>query len=127
MLKKTACTLLAACALFSGSSLAATHHELAPGITVEYDLPPNSPQVFSNYFFWTVTATCVMHSEDPSNNILVKALSKSGKINGMPLTKGQQTVITIHNRDHIEISADSGAQVELTNYGPHTVKATCST
>lgn len=126
MLRKIGCTVLSAFTLFSADALA-TNHNLAPNLTIEYDLPANNPQVFSNYFFWTITATCVIHTQDNSNTIIVKGLNKKGKINGTPLTEGQTMVLTIHDNDRLVISADSGAKVELTNQGAHSVKAVCST
>lgn len=126
MLRKIGYSVLSACALFCTDALA-TNYNLAPAVTVEYDLPTNKPQVFSNYFFWTIKAVCTIHTQDSNDDILIKALNKKGKINGIPLSKGETLVVTVHNGDKMEISAESGAQVELTNHGLHSVKATCKT
>lgn len=126
MLRKIGLGLLCAGALFNTAASAATH-ALTQGVSVEYVLPSNEPQVFANSFFWKISATCSVTSEDESTQLLVEGLSKKGSINDLPLQSGDSVVITVHNGDKFNLSADSGAKVSLTNLGEHSLSASCST
>lgn len=95
-------------------------------ITVDYDLPPNQPQVFSNYMFWTIEANCKMTIEGDSTNFFLAALAKKGKINDLPIVAGQSLQLTIRANENLKIIAESGAKVEITNLGPQMAKASCS-
>ncbi|KTD29394.1 MULTISPECIES: hypothetical protein [Legionella] len=126
MLRKTCYSLLCAGALFSANSLATTHTYML-GTGIDYEFPPNEPQIVANYWFWPVTATCTFHSEDSGDDFLIEALSKSGKIGGETIAAGDTPkIITIHPEQKITITADSGAKVKLTNQGQHLVIASCS-
>lgn len=96
------------------------------GATIEYILQSNVPEPVANFFMWTIEAECKIVSEDPSNDILFVALAKKGKVNNMDLIAGQSLRITVHPNDIVKLSADSGARVDITNFGPHTVKAICT-
>lgn len=91
---------------------------------MEYELPANDPQVFINPTFWSITATCTIHTESPAS-VFIRGLNKSGKVNGIPIKKDDTLTIEIHDNDLLEIVADSAAKVELTNLSEETVKATC--
>lgn len=127
MLRKIGLTLLCATASLSTGLYAATSHVLKAGVTVEYDLPPNQPQEFINYMYWEVSANCKITTQDASNDLVAIAKAKKGKVNDIPLSKGDSLRLTVHNGDVIKLSAESGAKVEITNEGKHTIKATCST
>ncbi|KTD65519.1 hypothetical protein [Legionella spiritensis] len=111
---------------FSADTFANTYN-LAPNLTIEYELPPNSPQTFSNSFFWTITAECIIHSQDAASPLLIKGLKKKGTVNGTRISQGDSLVLTVHDKDKLKISADSGAEVALTNQGVHSIKAVCKT
>mgnify|MGYP000370174043 CR=1 FL=1 len=128
MLKKLSFGLLCFAASISTSSYALENNMMQQqGVTIEYELPPNSPQVFSNYMFWTIEANCRIIAEDESDVLNVLALAKKGKVNDVQLTSGQSLQVTVHPSENLKISADSGAKVEITNLGTHTVRASCST
>lgn len=126
MLKKIGFILLCSAAALAPQANASMNHSLQAGITIEYDLPPHDAQLFTNYMFWIVEANCKMTTEDESNELLVQAVSKKGKINDIPLSKGESIRLTIHNGDVLKLSADPGAKVEITNEGEHNVKAICT-
>ena len=111
------------CNSYAGEASTAQQESL----TIDYDLPPNVPLVFSNYVFWTIEATCTMITEDQSDMLQVVALAKKGKINDRSLESGQSLQIEIHPYENLRISAESGAKVEITNLGEHVIKAHCST
>ena len=126
MLRKFGCALLCASTLFSTHALAMTH-TMSPGVSIDYSLQPGQPETLVNYWFWSIKATCVVTGEDPSNDIYAVVLNKQGTINGKPLSMGQDLLMTVHPGDKLFITAESGAKVELTNRGEHTVIAHCST
>ncbi|EHL32846.1 hypothetical protein [Legionella drancourtii] len=128
MLRKISFGLLCIAASLSTSSYALENNiMLQQGVTIEYELPPNQPQIFSNYMFWTIEANCKMITEDENDDLHVVALARKGKVNDVPLSTGQSLQITIHPNENLKISADSGAKVQITNLGQHMVKASCST
>lgn len=127
MLHKIGLGLFCIAASLSTSVYSTENHLLQKGLSVEYELPSNDPQVFINYMFWAIEANCKIHSEDESNEFLVEALSRKGKINGVPILKGESVRINVHPGENLKLNADSGAKVQLTNFGKHTVKATCTT
>lgn len=127
MLKKIGFALLCATATLTPPAYAIETHMLQTGITVEYELPSNNPQLFINYLFWSVEATCKVSTEDESNNLFVEALAKTGKINGVSISSGQTLRVTVHSNDYIKLQADAGAKVRITNEGKSLIKMTCST
>lgn len=127
MLRKISFGLLCMAASLNSSSYADEANTIkAQSITVEYELLPNQPQTFVNYMFWAIEANCIITTEDASNDLYVVALAKKGKINNVPLSSGQSLQVTVHDKENLKISADSGAQVQITNLGQHTVKASCT-
>lgn len=125
MLRKTGLILSCALLSLSLSSYATTIHRLHEGITLEYDLPPNDPQVFVNYMFWRVESTCKIFMEADGAILRAEVLAKKGKINNLPLVAGESMEIDFHSGDILKFSADSGAKVQITNMSSHNVHATC--
>jgi hypothetical protein len=126
MLRKFGLCLLCFAASLSTSAYSTESHLLQRGVTIEYELPSNDPQIFLNYLFWPVEANCKIDSQDEGDEFLVVALAKKGKVNDIGLSAGESLRITVHPGENLKINADSGAKVEITNLGPHTVKATCT-
>lgn len=126
MLRKICFGLMGITALFSANTYAVDSQPLSQSVTVEYELPANQPQTFINYMFWAIDASCIIHTEDESDEFFVRALAKKGKINDKPMVAGESLFVTVHPGESLRLSADSGAKVEITNYGEHTVKATCT-
>lgn len=128
MLRKISFGLLCIAASLSSSSYALESNAMPlQGVTIEYELAPNQPQIFANYMFWTVEANCKIFTEDDSDDLHVVALARTGKVNDMPLSAGQSMHVTVHPNENLKLSADSGAKVQITNLGQHMVKASCST
>jgi hypothetical protein len=119
-------TLLCAIGLCATPSFAATEHPFTQGISIEYELLPNEPQVFSNVFFWEIKAVCTIISNTPDNKISIKMLRKTGSVNGVPLTTDEITYLTGQPGDKLYITAPSGAKVELTNLGAQSIKTSCT-
>src|SRR3990167_9348248 len=126
MLKKVSCVVGLSVALFCSPGFSETYL-LTPDLSADFDFPTNAAQVLKNYFFWTITATCNLNTPDSNDEFYVRMLNKSARLNGIKLSKGETMNFVIHNGDRLQISADAGAEVELTNQGQNTVKASCST
>lgn len=127
MMRKLGISLLCASGLWATSAFSTTEHLFSQGLAIEYELPANDPQIFSNIFFWTIKANCTIISESAENLISVKMLRKTGSVNSQQLTSGDTLEITVQAGDKLSISADSGAKVELVNLGHKTIVASCST
>ncbi|MGQ3892296.1 hypothetical protein [Legionella sp. CNM-4043-24] len=126
MLRKIGLSLLCAGSLLASSSFAMTH-DLAARISADYELDVNKPEIFTNYTMFTVKAVCTIKSIDNESVIHVKAIKRTGSINGQSLSSGDSVDIVVHNDEKITLSAQSAAQVELTNNGDHNLKALCKT
>lgn len=118
--------VLGALLFMSGTFCYAAEYYLNPGITVDFPLPPHEPQVLTNSFFWTLTASCRVVSEDPSDDIYTEILAGTGKVNNMPVKKGDTLTVTVHPRDILNLVADKGSRVQLTNMGEHLVVGACT-
>ncbi len=83
-------------------------HLLLPSIfchklAVEYEFPPNSPQVFANIFFWTIKASCTVTSNTPNHFMAIKMLHKTGAFNGRQLTAGDETGLVSQPGDVLQL------------------------
>lgn len=127
MFKKLGFSLLCAAATVTTTTYALTqNHSLQKGVSIEFELPPNQAQLFTNYMFWPVEANCKISTEDEGDVLYAVAMAKKGKLNDIPWSKGDTIRVTVHNGETMKLNADSGAQVSITNEGLHTVKALCS-
>lgn len=126
MLRKISFSLLCAGALLSSNSLA-MNHELTPGISIEYELATNKPELFINYTIFTIKAVCTIVTPDESDILHVKGVNRSGEINGQVINANDELDILVKNGDKLYLTAKSGAKVEMTNQGEHTLRAVCKT
>jgi hypothetical protein len=126
MLRTLGLGMLYFASFLSTSAYSIESHFLQQGLSIQYDLPSNDPQTFINSMFWAIEATCKITTEDESDEFSVIALAKKGRINDIPLSKGDTVQITVHPDDFLKVGADSGAKVKITNYGLHTVRAICT-
>lgn len=127
MMRKIGLALLCASGLFTTNAFSTTSHVFTQGVPVEFELPVNDPQVFSNVFFWTIKASCTVISPNAENPISVKMLSKKGKVNDLALVAGDSMGLVLQNNEKLMITAESGAKVQLVNLGDKTIKAICNT
>lgn len=126
MLRTMGFSLLCVLASLSAPSYSLTIHSLQQGVTIEYDLPPQEPQLFINYMFWAIEARCKITMEDKNVDLFAKAIAKKGKINDIPLTAGQSLQLNVRIGESLKLNADSGAKVEITNLSNRPVHATCT-
>lgn len=125
MIRKIAFCLLSASVFINAH--ATRTYDLAPSLSIEYELAPNTPIVLTNYTIFTINALCNIETSDESNLIHAKVLKRSGELNGTVINTGDELDLTVHQGDKLSLTAKSAAQVELTNKGPHMVKALCKT
>ncbi|MBA2711283.1 MAG: hypothetical protein H0U57_11910 [Tatlockia sp.] len=123
MLKIIKNGLVCSAALLSTTCWAENYNLSA--IERNFELPAYVAQTFFNPVIWKITAKCEIVTEDSSNVIDVVGLHKTGSVNGIPVSEGSRFPIVVHPSETLTIVADPGAKVQLTNHGPHLVKAHC--
>lgn len=126
MIRKIGVSLLCAGSLFTTCAFSTSDHVFTQGLAIEYELPTNEAQTFSNIFLWTIKAVCTVISDAPDNPLTIKMLRKTGVVNGDPLKSGDLVNLIVHPGDKLYITADPAAKVELMNTGPQTIKASCA-
>ena len=129
MIRKIGFTLLCAGGLLTTQTFATTYHNFQKGLSIDYELPVNDPQVFSNIFFWQIKATCIISSKSVAveNPLSVKMVHKTGQINETRLSENQSITLTVQAGDRLDVIAESGAKVKLVNQGTQPIKASCTT
>jgi len=127
MMRKIGLTLLCAGSLLTTNAFSIQYSTFKPGLAMEYELPANDPLVISNILFWQIKAVCVITSENLGNPLSVKMLRKTGSVNDTLLATGESMGLTVQPGDIFNVTAESGAKVQLVNLGDKTIKATCST
>ena len=126
MLRKIVFFMCFSFCMMSSSAFSASEHVFRMGSSYEFTLPPNTPQVFNNIFFWPVSADCNIISTSDNNLFSFTVLRKAGSLNNIPLSQGDAMVLVVHPGDIIHITAESGGRIELTNHSDTAIKASCS-
>lgn len=90
-------------------------------------LGPNESKTLANNAPFALTATCSVHGTHPIHSkIRILVLKNKGTINGHNLSSGQGTSVLIKNESTILVSADSGAQINLSNLSSEPLEAVCT-
>jgi hypothetical protein len=114
--------LVASCPVF------ATTYQLQSGPPIEYSLPPNEPQEFSNVFMWKVKATCKIITQEEQVPIAFTVLRKKGSVNNVNMSAGDPTLTLIfYPNQKVDIVAEPGGVVQLKNLGEKIISASCTT
>lgn len=100
--------------------------EIQLGSGVQYKLQPNTPQLISNQYLWTVTADCTITSKGSDNFLSIKVTRKEGTLNNERLVSGDTRTLRLKLGDEMHISAISGAAVELLNIGKQNIVTECT-
>ncbi len=100
--------------------------EIQLGSGIQYNLTPNNPQLISNQYLWTVNAICVIQSETDDNFLAFKVTKKQGTLNDELLVAGDARTIRLKYKEKVNISAKSGAEVELLNVGKDLIVTECT-
>ncbi|MDP3704965.1 MAG: hypothetical protein Q8R24_03525 [Legionellaceae bacterium] len=126
MFRKLGLSLFCTISLMANSSFAATTHVFSIGSGIDYELPVNEPQLFSNPFMWTIKAVCAIKSDDDDNFLSFKVTRKTGSLNGIKFSTGDSMKISLHAHEKMFITAAPGAEVELINIGTKVIRTECS-
>lgn len=118
--------LLFVCNFFATTAFAGTTHVLSQGIGLDYELPPQNPQVMVNFLFAPIKATCTIVSDSLENPLEITMLKKSGVLNGSKLKQGESVEFLVQNGDVFVFTIESGAKVQLLNKGEEKIRANCS-
>ncbi len=124
MLRKVWYGLLFTSLLVTGNVFAMNN--MVMGLSMTFEFIPNVPRELTNITFSSLTATCEIETPDSSNELIAEMVNKTATINGQLLSKGDSYTLTVHKGGNLIITADSGAQVKLTNLGTHTFLAICT-
>jgi|GEM_PF-1765348 len=127
MLRKIACGLLFASALFTADTTIASTHVLVPQITISYDFKPGKPEVLENFTTWTINAECQVSFQDDAEPLHVKVIKGSGEVNGVSVNENGEIDIIVHNMEKLALKAPSLTSVEFLNNGDHVIHASCRT
>lgn len=97
------------------------------GQGMNLQLSPKQDKVIANNTLWTIHATCKIHSDTNKKTIRVEGVKNTSHVNGKPLTAGHSTSMVVYDQKTIEVSAEPGAEVTITNLSNDSVEAVCST
>lgn len=117
--------LLFVCYLFANNAFATTY-VIQQEIGLDYELPPQNPQVFINFMFTPVKATCTIISECMDNALEVTMLRRGGVLNGAKIAQGDVIELFLKDGDKFVFTVDSGAKIQLLNKGNELIRANCS-
>lgn len=92
---------------------------------LDLQLPPKDSKIFENNYGITVHAVCKIQCAK-SDKIQVRIINNQGAINGKNLSNGESTSLVIHNQDAIQVAAEPGTKVSLTNLSNEKIQASCS-
>lgn len=91
------------------------------------DLKPKQDKVLNNTTLWTIHATCQIHAGSNKKTIKIKGNKNGGQVNGKHLAVGQATSLTVYTDKTVEVTAEPGAQVTISNMSDEPLTAVCST
>ena len=91
------------------------------------DLQPKQNKVLSNTTLWTIHATCQIDAGSSKKTIKIKGNKDGGQVNGRELPVGQATSLTVYSVKTVEVTAEPGAQVTISNMSDEPIKAVCTT
>jgi hypothetical protein len=111
--------------VFLTATLFLTTH-VAQAYNVNLALKPKEDKVLSNSSLWTITATCQIKSSANKKTIKIRGNKDGSRVNGKTLTAGQATSLTIYAEKTIEVTAEPGAEVTISNMSDEPFIATCS-
>lgn len=91
-------------------------------------LSPHETRPFANNTLWVVNAQCTMHSSNEcANKIKISVLKNKGVINGKNVSTGHVTTVSLRNNATMDVSADSGMEINLTNLSNVELQVICNT
>lgn len=127
MLKKLLISLGLAVSVIAAPVYAIPEIYIGQASGVEFILPPNESQIFTNVFMWAISANCeIQCDKNETNTITFTVLKKTGSLNGLALKSGDSMSVDLHSKDEMLITANPGSKVELKNIGKTAIHAYCN-
>lgn len=90
------------------------------------DLKPNQDRVLNNSTLWTIHATCKIHGGTNKKTIKIKGTTNGSQINGKQIAVGKATSLTMYTDKTVDVIAEPGAQVTISNMSSEPLTAVCS-
>ncbi len=90
-----------------------------------YVFEPGKAKIVANPLLWNLDTLCTIQSKDSSNNLTGIMKKKTGEMNGIHLDQGHSGSVVVKNKEILHITAEVGAQIEITNHGKNIVIAVC--
>jgi hypothetical protein len=125
MIKKNLRFIFTCFVFLSFNSFADNIVSMKLGKGIEYTLEANEPLLISNPYLWTIKAVCTVMNKDDDNFLAFKVTRKQGKLNGVELLTGDSMTLRLHSNEKMNITAVSGAEVELLNIGNRPIITEC--
>lgn len=138
MLKKITSSLLVF-AVFTISPTVAISQVIqitGPNIELKYDLLPGKPTTITNYWFLSISGECKIYlkkessteelTEEPTEaQFFAKVKSGTVTFKDISLSNDESQEVTVPLNEYVEMSATSGASLELTNQSEYPLIAAC--
>jgi len=91
-------------------------------------LSPHETKPFANNTFFVINAQCTVRSAKQwLNKIKISVLKNKGVINGKNVSTGNVTTVSLMNDATMNVSADSGMEINLTNLSDVALEVICNT
>lgn len=118
--------------LFGSTGFAKAHSNAVPyelffqGFApMDFPLPPNEPQPFTNPLLWKFVGYCIVISDVEKNPITFTIIKKKGSINNVEFTEGQSFDVVANAGERFDLIADGRARVEVVNHGSKAISIKC--
>lgn len=111
--------------IFSTIGYSSSVHNFVSAVTMEVELPPNEPQIFSNFLLWKVKGVCEVISQETQNPMFFRMQKNKGSLNNIDFSEGESLYIVAENGQKFNLVAESRAKIEITSYASTTVKLKC--
>ena len=91
-------------------------------------LNPHETKPFANNTVFVINAQCTVRStKQCANKIKISVLKNKGVINGKNVSTGHTTTVSVKNNATMNVSADSGMEINLTNLNDVALQVVCNT
>ena len=118
--------LFALVSIYSTFGYSSSVHSFISAITMEVQLPPNEPQIFSNFLLWKVKGVCVVISDNEQNPLFFRMQKNKGSLNNVEFAEGDSLYVVAENGQKFDLVAEAKAKIEITSFAPTTVTLRCT-
>lgn len=118
--------------LHASAGFTKTHSNMEPHELVfrgfapmDFPLPPNDPQPFTNPLLWKFVGYCIVVSNYPKNPISFTIKKKKGTINNVEFLEGESFYVVAEAGQRFDLIAEGRARVEVINHGAQPIAIKC--